>query len=415
MTSYRSEFLQIMQMRGYLEDCSGSAALDAALATGSRTAYIGFDATADSLHVGSLMQIMMLKWLQEAGHTPIVLMGGGTTRIGDPSFRADERPMLDAGQITANVAGIRSIFSRYLRVDDAPNAAIMADNNDWLNGLNYIRFLREIGRHFSVNRMLAFESVKSRLDREQSLSFLEFNYMILQAYDYLELHRRHDCILQMGGSDQWGNILNGVDLIRRLEGVQVHALTSPLLTTADGRKMGKTARGAVWLNADRLSPFDFWQYWRNVHDDDVGRFLKLFTLLPIAECERLGQAGDINAAKITLANEITAMAHGRNRAAQVAATAHDIFVAGTSGNAIPSCVIPPDSFLPDGLPLPRALVLAGLAPSGKEARRRLQAGGIRINDAVETDPGRILTAEEIEGGLVLAAGKKRFVRLGLDG
>ncbi len=413
MSSYQSAFLQVLEERGFLEACSGATALDAALADGPRAAYIGFDATADSLHVGSLMQIMMLKWLQETGHTPIVLMGGGTTRIGDPSFRADERPMLDTAQIAANVAGIRSIFSRFLHFDERSNAAIMIDNDDWLNDLNYIRFLREIGRHFSVNRMLAFESVKSRLDREQSLSFLEFNYMILQAYDYLELHRRHGCILQMGGSDQWGNILNGVDLIRRLDGTQVYGLTSPLLTTADGRKMGKTAQGAVWLNADRLSPFDFWQYWRNIHDDDVGRFLKLFTLLPIAECERLAGGSDINAAKIVLANEVTALAHGRDESDRVAAAAHDIFVAGQSGAAIPQCTIAPDAIPPTGLPLPRALVLADLAPSGKEARRRLQAGGVRVNEVVETDPARTLTVGEIGAGCVLAAGRKRFVRLTL--
>ncbi|MCY4261533.1 MAG: tyrosine--tRNA ligase [Rhodobacteraceae bacterium] len=414
MTEFRSEFMQIMHTRGYLDDCSNAADLDRLLATGARTAYIGFDATADSLHVGSLIQIMMLKWLQESGHRPIVLMGGGTTRIGDPSFRADERPILDDRQITENIDGIRSIFARYLQFDGIPHAAIMANNDDWLRSLNYIGFLREIGRHFSVNRMLSFESVRSRLEREQSLSFLEFNYMILQAYDYLELHRRHACILQMGGSDQWGNILNGIDLVRRLTGEQVFALTSPLLTTADGRKMGKSAQGAVWLNANRLSPFDFWQYWRNVHDDDVARFLKLFTMLPVDECERLGRSGEINAAKIILANEITALAHGPKTATEIAKAAHDIFVQGTGSDAVPVCAIPAGAFLPEGLPLPRALVLAGLTPSGKEARRRLQEGGVRVNDHVVMDASHMLSCADIRAGCTLAVGKKRFARLAVD-
>ena len=284
----KSDFMRVMMERGFLADCTDYQGLDEALSKGVVPGYIGFDATAQSLHVGSLMQIMMLRWLQKTGHKPITLMGGGTTKVGDPSFRAEERPLLTPADIDANIAGIRKVFEKYVTYGDGPTDALMLDNAEWLDGLNYLDFLRDIGRHFSVNRMLSFESVKSRLDREQSLSFLEFNYMILQAYDFLELNRRHGCRLQMGGSDQWGNIVNGIDLTRRVLDEEIYGLTSPLLTTADGRKMGKSADGAVWLNADMRSPYEFWQFWRNTMDADVGRFLKLYTEMPIAECDRLG-------------------------------------------------------------------------------------------------------------------------------
>uniref|UniRef100_UPI00356906CB tyrosine--tRNA ligase n=1 Tax=Actibacterium sp. TaxID=1872125 RepID=UPI00356906CB len=309
----KSDFLRVMMTRGFLADCTDYQALDEALIAGVVPAYIGFDATAKSLHVGSLIQIMMLRWLQKTGHKPIVLMGGGTTKVGDPSFRADERPLLTPDQIDSNIAGIRRVFTNYVSFGDGSTDALMLNNAEWLDSLNYLDFLRDIGRHFSVNRMLSFESVKSRLDREQSLSFLEFNYMILQAYDFLELNRRYGCLLQMGGSDQWGNIVNGIDLTRRVLDHEIYGLTSPLLTTSDGKKMGKSQSGAIWLNEDMLSSYEFWQFWRNTTDADVGRFLKLYTELPLEECERLGalEGSEINAAKIILANEVTALAHGR--------------------------------------------------------------------------------------------------------
>ena len=412
----RSKFLRIMVERGYLDNCSNLAGLDQRMSAGPVTAYIGFDATATSLHAGSLIQIMMLKWLQETGHRPIVLMGGGTTRIGDPSFRSSERPVLDENQINHNIDGIRRIFSRYLSFGNGPGEALLANNDEWLGRLNYIDFLRDIGRHFSVNRMLSFESVKSRLDREQSLSFLEFNYMILQAYDFLELYRRHDCLMQMGGSDQWGNILNGVDLVRRIESNQVFALTSPLLTTADGKKMGKSASGAVWLNPENLPAFDFWQYWRNVHDEDVGRFLKLFTMMDLEECEELGrQDGNaINEAKIILANTVTVMAHGRAEASRAAEAANAIFVQGRTGDAIPTRTVDRRDMFDQMLSITRALVQAGLAPSGKEARRRLQEGSVRLDDEVVRDTSRTISLDELQTGAILAVGKKRYVRLILE-
>jgi tyrosyl-tRNA synthetase len=339
----KSEFLHVMQARGYMQDCTDLQGLDEALVAGAVPAYIGFDATAQSLHVGSLIQIMMLRWLQKSGHRPITLMGGGTTKVGDPSFRSEERPLLTPAQIDTNIATIRGVFAKYLDYDAGPAPAIMLDNAEWLDGLNYLDFLRDIGRHFSINRMLSFESVKSRLDREQSLSFLEFNYMILQAYDFLELNRRHGCLLQMGGSDQWGNIVGGIDLTRRVAGTEVFGLTSPLLTTADGAKMGKTASGAVWLNAEMLSPYAFWQFWRNVGDADVGRFLKLYTELPVAECDRLGALGgaEINAAKITLANEVTMLCHGAEAAAAAEATARAVFEEGGVGDDLPTAKLAP--------------------------------------------------------------------------
>jgi tyrosyl-tRNA synthetase len=319
----KSDFIAVMMQRGFLADCTDYQGLDEALVKGGQPGYIGFDATAKSLHVGSLIQIMMLRWLQKTGNKPITLMGGGTTKVGDPSFRADERPLLTPDAIDANIAGIKDVFSAYLTYGDGPTDAMMINNAEWLDDLNYLDFLRDIGRHFSINRMLSFESVKSRLDREQSLSFLEFNYMILQAYDFMELYRRYGCILQMGGSDQWGNIVNGIDLTRRVIDGEVYGLTSPLLTTSDGKKMGKSQSGAVWLNPEMLSPYEFWQFWRNTTDADVGRFLKLYSELPVDECDRLGAlaGSEINEAKIRLANEVTTLLHGADAAANAEATA----------------------------------------------------------------------------------------------
>ncbi len=390
--------------------------LDNSLIKGIVPAYIGFDATAKSLHIGSLIQIMMLRWLQETGHKPIVLMGGGTTKVGDPSFRADERPLLDDDEIAANISGIKEVFSRYVTFGNGPTDAIMVNNAEWLDNLNYIEFLREIGKYFSVNRMLSFESVRSRLDREQSLSFLEFNYMILQAYDFLELAKRHDCQLQMGGSDQWGNILNGVDLTRRILGQQVFALTSPLLTTADGKKMGKSQSGAVWLNSDLYSTYDFWQYWRNVSDKDVGKFLKLFTELDITECDRLGalEGSEINEAKIILANEVTSLAHGMDEAKKALATAQEVFVEGSHSQGLPSLTISPDALTNEGYPLIQALVKLGLASSGKEARRNLLGNGVRVNDVVETNTARLLTVDELRNSAKISVGKKRHAIVQLE-
>ena len=412
----RSEFLHTLEARGFIQDCTDFEALDARLMAGKGSApvagYIGFDCTAPSLHVGSLIQIMMLRWLQNTGGRPICLMGGGTTRIGDPSFKDEARPLLDADGIAANMVGIRRVFDRYVRFGDGPTDAVMPDNNDWLDGLKYIEFLRDYGRHFSVNRMLSFDSVRLRLDREQNLSFLEFNYMLLQAYDFLELHRRLGCALQMGGSDQWGNIVNGVDLTRRVAGAEVFGLTSPLLTTADGKKMGKTAAGAVWLNAEMLSPYDFWQFWRNTADADVGRFLKLYTELPLDEIARLARLGgaEINEAKKILAGEITALAHGRAAADAAEATARETFEQGGAGADLPSVVVPAVDAAVVAL-----LVQAGLAASNKEAKRLIAEGGARVDDQPVTDPAAIVTAARLaQGPVKLSAGKKRhaLARLG---
>ena len=412
----KSEFLQVMITRGFMADCTDLEGLDEALMAGITPGYIGFDATAPSLHVGSLIQIMMLRWLQKCGHRPIVLMGGGTTKVGDPSFRAEERPLLAPGQIEANIAGIRQIFGRYLSFGEGASDALMVNNAEWLDGLNYLDFLRDVGRYFSVNRMLSFESVKTRLDREQSLSFLEFNYMILQAYDFMELNRRHGCRLQMGGSDQWGNIVNGIDLTRRMQGVEVYGLTSPLLTTSDGRKMGKSQGGAIWLNAEMLSPYEFWQYWRNVTDADVGRFLKLFTELPIEECERLGalEGSEINEAKIRLANEVTTLAHGAEAAAAAEATAREVFERGGSGEELPTLRLSAAE-IGEGISAVQLLVRSGLAPSGKEAKRLIAGGGARLDDAPLTDPGRMFDAEALARPLKLSAGRKRHARVVLEG
>ncbi len=401
----RSEFLHTLEARGFIQDCTDFEALDARLMAAPVSGYIGFDCTAPSLHVGSLIQIMMLRWLQKTGGKPICLMGGGTTRIGDPSFKDEARPLLDADGIAANMAGIRQVFDRYMSFGDGPTDAVMPDNNDWLDGLKYIEFLRDYGRHFSVNRMLSFDSVRLRLDREQNLSFLEFNYMLLQAYDFLELHRRFGCALQMGGSDQWGNIVNGVDLTRRVAGAEVFGLTSPLLTTADGKKMGKTAAGAVWLNAEMLSPYDFWQFWRNTADADVGRFLKLYTELPLDEIARLARLGgaEINEAKKILAGEITTLAHGRAAAAAAEATARETFEQGGAGADLPSVIVPAADAAVVAL-----LVQAGLAASNKEAKRLIAEGGARVDDQPVTDAAAIVTAARLaEGPVKLSAGRKR--------
>ncbi len=404
----KSDFITVMMERGFLADCTDYQGLDEALMTPGQSGYIGFDATAKSLHVGSLIQIMMLRWLQKTGHKPITLMGGGTTKVGDPSFRADERPLLTPAQIDDNIAGIKKVFSAYVDYGDAPNGAMMINNAEWLDGLNYLEFLRDIGRHFSVNRMLSFESVKSRLDREQSLSFLEFNYMILQAYDFLELNRRYGCILQMGGSDQWGNIVNGIDLTRRVLDHEIYGLTSPLLTTSDGKKMGKSQNGAVWLNADMLSPYEFWQFWRNTTDADVGRFLKLYTEMPVEECERLGAlaGSEINAAKVILANEVTTLLHGAEAAKAAEATAREVFEKGGIGDDLPTLSLTPAD-LGEGISIVQLIVKSGLAKSGKEAKRLIAENGARIDDAPLTDAGLMLDAGALASPIKLSAGKKR--------
>ncbi|MDA0924022.1 MAG: tyrosine--tRNA ligase, partial [Proteobacteria bacterium] len=380
------------------------------------TCYIGYDATAKSLHVGHLLNIMLLRWWQKTGNRPITLMGGGTTKVGDPSFRADERPLLTPDQIDANIAGMQRVFGRYLGYGGGKTDATMLNNAEWLDGLNYLEFLRDIGRHFSVNRMLSFESVKSRLDREQSLSFLEFNYMILQAYDFLELYRREGCVLQMGGSDQWGNIVNGIDLTRRVVDAQIFGLTTPLLTTSDGRKMGKSQGGAIWLDGDMLSPYEFWQFWRNTTDADVGRFLKLYTELPVAECDRLGalEGSEINAAKIILANEVTALLHGAEAAATAEATAREVFERGGAGDDLPTLTLSAAE-VADGISVAQLITRAGLAASGKEAKRLIAEGGARMNDEGLTDAGQMITAADLAQPIKLSAGKKRHALVVLAG
>ena len=411
----KSDFMHVMMERGFLADCTDYQGLDEALIKGVVPGYIGFDATAKSLHVGSLIQIMMLRWLQKTGHKPITLMGGGTTKVGDPSFRADERPLLTPGQIDDNIAGIQQVFAKYISYDDGPSGALMLNNAEWLDGLNYLEFLRDIGRHFSVNRMLSFESVKSRLDREQSLSFLEFNYMILQAYDFLELNRRYGCLVQFGGSDQWGNIVNGIDLTRRVLDHEIYGLTSPLLTTSDGKKMGKSADGAVWLNADMRSPYEFWQFWRNTTDADVGRFLKLYTELPVEECDRLGalEGSEINSAKIILANEVTTLCHGAEAAAAAEATAREVFEKGGIGDDLPTLVLSADD-IAGGISIVQVIVRSGLAKSGKDAKRLIAENGARIDDAPLTDAGLILDAAALAAPIKLSAGKKRHALVRLE-
>ncbi len=409
----KSDFLRVMIERGYVADCTDYEGLDRALLAGPVTAYIGYDATAASLHVGHLLNIMMLRWFQKTGNRPITLMGGGTTKVGDPSFRSEERPLLDAAAIQSNIDGMGQVFARYLDYGD--DAALMLNNAEWLDGLNYLEFLRDIGRHFSVNRMLSFESVKSRLDREQSLSFLEFNYMILQAYDFLELHRRYGCQLQMGGSDQWGNIVNGIDLTRRVDDAVIWGLTSPLLTTSDGRKMGKSAGGAVWLSSAMLSPYEFWQFWRNTTDADVGRFLKLYTELPVEECDRLGalQGSEINEAKMRLANEVTTLLHGADAAASAEATAREVFEQGGAGGDLEIATLPAGS-LDGGLSVVQMLVQTGITASGKEAKRLIAEGGLRLNNYPVSDPQLPIDAALIGDGLKVSVGRKkhRMVRIG---
>ena len=411
----KSEFMAVMMQRGFLADCTDYQGLDDALSRGVTPAYIGFDATAKSLHVGSLIQIMMLRWLQKTGHRPITLMGGGTTKVGDPSFRADERPLLTEEQIDSNIAGIKKVFESYISYDDGPTGALMLNNAEWLDNLNYLDFLRDIGRHFSVNRMLSFESVKSRIDREQSLSFLEFNYMILQAYDFLELNRRYGCLFQMGGSDQWGNIVNGIDLTRRVLNHEIYGLTSQLMTTSDGKKMGKSQNGAVWLNADMLSPYEFWQFWRNTTDADTGRFLKLYTELPIEECDRLGalEGSEINSAKIILANEVTCLLHGPEAAKTAEATARDVFEKGGVGDDLPTLTLDA-SDLADGISIVQLLVKSGLAGSGKEAKRLIAEDGAKLNDSPLNDASLVLRAADLVEPIKLSKGKKKhaLVQLG---
>ncbi|NRP11680.1 Tyrosine--tRNA ligase [Aliiroseovarius sp. xm-m-379] len=413
----KSDFMRVMIERGFVADCTDYQALDEALVKGVVPAYIGFDATAKSLHVGSLIQIMMLRWLQKTGHKPITLMGGGTTKVGDPSFRADERPLLGPEQIDENIAGIKKVFAKYIDYDtDGDNKALMLNNAEWLDELNYLDFLRDIGRHFSVNRMLAFESVKSRIDREQSLSFLEFNYMILQAYDFLELNRRYGCALQMGGSDQWGNIVNGIDLTRRILDNQIFGLTSPLLTTSDGKKMGKSQNGAIWLNEDMLSSYEFWQFWRNTTDADVGRFLKLYTELPLEECERLGalEGQAINDAKIVLANEVTTLAHGAEAAKAAEATAREVFEKGGVGDDLPTVALSADE-IGDGISIVQLIVKSGLVKSGKEAKRLIAENGAKVNDAPLENAGLMISATDLAEPMKLSAGKKRHALVTLAG
>jgi tyrosyl-tRNA synthetase len=412
MSDYKSDFLNVLASRGFIHQVSEPEKLDELARTGRLTAYIGFDCTAPSLHVGSLLQIMMLYWLQQTGHRPIALMGGGTTRVGDPSGKDESRRILTEADIAQNLASIKSIFARFLTFGDGAADGVMANNADWLNALNYIDFLRDVGRHFSVNRMLAFDSVKLRLERQHELSFLEFNYMILQAYDFVELNKRYGCVLQMGGSDQWGNIVNGIELGRRMMNSQLFALTSPLITTSSGAKMGKTAAGAVWLKDDLMSPYDYWQFWRNTEDADVPRFLKLFTVLPLAEIGRLASlAGqEINEAKKILATETTAMVHGRTAAEAAAETARKTFEAGEVAESLPSVEIPRGD-LERGIGVLTAFVRVGLVSSTSDARRQVQAGALRVNDDAVRDEKRQLTLAELgpEGVIKLSHGKKKHV------
>jgi tyrosyl-tRNA synthetase len=409
MSAYKSDFLNVLAERGFIHQVSEPDVLDARAKAGSITAYIGFDCTAASLHVGSLLPIMMLYWLQQTGHRPIALMGGGTTRVGDPSGKDETRRVLSDEAINENLKGIRAIFAKFLKFEGDGGNAVMSNNADWLNKLNYIDFLRDVGRHFSINRMLSFDSVKLRLDRQQELSFLEFNYMVLQAYDFVELNKRYGCILQMGGSDQWGNIVNGIDLGRRMLNAQLFALTAPLITTSSGAKMGKTAAGAVWLNADLVAPYDYWQYWRNTEDGDVTRFLKLFTVLPLNEVARLAslKGNEINEAKKVLATEATALVHGRAAAEQAAETARKTFEEGAPAETLPTVEIE------DGIGILNAAVATGAVSSTSEARRLIKSGGIRLNGAVVEDEKTVLTRGNAtpEGVHILSFGKKRHFQL----
>lgn len=412
MTEFKSDFLRTLKERGFIHQISDESGLDALLAKETVTAYIGYDPTASSLHVGHLTQIMMLHWFQQTGHRPISLMGGGTGMVGDPSFKDEARKLMTVDTIEENIASIKSCFANYLDYDKSGNPALMINNAEWLRSLNYLEFLRDVGRHFSVNRMLSFDSVKTRLDREHSLSFLEFNYMILQAYDFVELAKRYDCRLQMGGSDQWGNIINGIDLGHRMGTDQLYALTSPLLTTSSGAKMGKSASGAVWLNADLLPVYDFWQYWRNTEDADVPRFLKLFTTLPMDEIARLSAiaGSELNEVKKILATEVTAILHGRAAAEQAAETARKTFEEGALSDNLPSIDVPAAE-LDAGIGLLALIVRAGLATSNGEARRHIQGGAIRINDQAISDERKLIGGGEVtaDGVIKLSLGKKKHI------
>jgi len=405
MTGYRSSLLKLLDERGYIHQLTDAEGLDALASKEIVTGYIGFDATAPSLHVGSLVQIMILRRMQQAGHKPIVLMGGGTTKVGDPTGKDESRKLLTDAEIDANIAGIRRVFERFLAFGEGPTDAVMVNNDDWLSKLEYVPFLRDVGRHFTINRMLTFDSVRLRLDREQPLTFLEFNYMILQAYDFLELSRRHGLRLQLGGSDQWGNIVNGIELTRRIEGTEVFGVTTPLITNPDGSKMGKTAQGAVWLNEEQLSAFDYWQFWRNTDDSSVGKFLRLFTDLPLEEVERLEAlpGAGINEAKIVLATEATAMLHGRDAASAAADTARATFEQGGSGDNLPTLSVG------EGVSLAHALTQLGFTPSNKEARRKIAEGAVRLNDEAVSDAA--LVVEVGEEPVKLSLGKKRHALL----
>jgi tyrosyl-tRNA synthetase len=414
MTAFKSEFLNVLQSRGFIHQISDPASLDALAAKGELVAYIGFDCTAASLHVGSMVQIMCLYWLQQTGNKPIALMGGGTTRVGDPSGKDETRKILSIEDIERNKEGIKQVFSHFLKFGEGKHDAVMPDNAEWLTKLNWIEMLRDIGRHFSVNRMLAMDSVKLRLERDQEMSFIEFNYMILQAYDFVVLNQRYDCRLQMGGSDQWGNIVNGIDLGRRMGRPQLHALTTPLITTSSGEKMGKTASGAVWLNADMKSPYEYWQFWRNTDDADVARFLKLFTTLPLNEIERLAalQGAEINEAKKALADAATALLHGTDAARLAAETARQTFEEGAISENLPSVEISRGE-LDAGIGVLTAFVKAGLVASNGEARRQIKGGGLRVNDVAVADEKMMLKVTDLtpEGAIKLSLGKKRHVLL----
>ncbi len=417
MPKYQSDFLNILSSRGFIHQCSDETALDKKLSEGPITAYIGFDCTAKSLHVGSLLPIMMLYWLQQTGSKPVVLMGGGTTQIGDPSGKDAARQLLTLDTIEENKSGIRKVFDQFLTFGEAKNDAIMTDNANWLMDINYVNFLRDVGRHFSINRMLSFDSVKLRLEREQPLSFLEFNYMIFQAYDFAELYKEENCTLQMGGSDQWGNIVNGIDLGRRLHGAELFGLTAPLLTTSSGAKMGKTADGAVWLNADMLSPYDYWQYWRNTEDADVGRFLKLFTILPLEEIEKLEslEGAEINEAKKILAFEATKLLHGQEEAQKAAETAKTTFEKGQLSEDLPQIKLTKEE-VEAGLPILNAITKAGLASSNGEARRHIKGNAIKLNDEKVSDDKFKITQSDFneEKSAKLSFGKKRHILLTLS-
>ncbi|MCL6678453.1 tyrosine--tRNA ligase [Sphingomonas sp. RG327] len=405
MTAYRSSLLKLLEERGYIHQLTDPAALDALAEKGPVTGYIGFDATAPSLHVGNLVSIMLLRRMQQAGHRPIVLMGGGTTKVGDPSGKDESRKLLAEADIDSNIAKIRKNFEPFLTFGDGPTDAIMLNNAEWLDGLEYLPFLRDIGPHFTINRMLTFDSVRLRLDREQPLTFLEFNYMILQAYDFLELSRRQECRLQLGGSDQWGNIVNGIELARRVDGTELYGVTTPLITTADGAKMGKTAQGAVWLNPDMLSPYDYWQFWRNTQDADVGKFLRLFTDLSLDIIVRLESlpGAEINDAKVVLATEATALLHGRDAALDAKKTAHQTFAEGGTGGDLPTLSVG------DGMTIAHALTALGFTPSNKEAKRKIAEGAVRLNDQPVSDPSLVVTvtADPVK----LSLGKKRHALL----